>query len=257
MGKNFLLDSHVLEDQIVLDGIEAINRIEQKDGTPILISGGMAVSSYLPEGTNRYTIDLDFNMLWGGNTVEFWSKVKPLITRLQEKGYDVGRKKENSTLDINYSLDGQRFMIQHQRRSQPSLGKNRHSIEREFANRRNIIKGNLEYSVLSPEDLIVRKLARIFKFSNQSSLEFPQIRTIPELKEHIEEEKERLVSSLDRTELDIIHLRMEHDLYDIKRLGNYMGVNQTYLVEAIKDWTINGEKTYLETIKRICLESED
>lgn len=257
MVKNFLLDSHVLEDPIVLDGIAAINRVEQANGTPVVISGGMAVSSYLPQETHRHTIDLDFNMLWGGNTEEFWDTVQPILIKLREKEYEVSSKKQNSTFDINYSYDGQRFMIQHQRRSLPSLEKNRYSIEREFTNRRHVVKGNLEYAVISPEDLMVRKLARMFKFVSQSGLTFPQLRTIPELQEHIDEEKQRLIASPNRTELDILHLRMEHDLYDIKRLGAYVGVNQAYLAEAVKDWTTGDEKIYVDTLKRICLDDSD
>lgn len=237
MVKNFKLNPCVLEDEIVLDGIRAINFLKEQTKRASCLSGGMAVSSYLPIETHRHTIDLDFNMYWGGTMADFRYTAAPLLDALKGQGYNVDLKRQNSTFDIIYSKGGEEFMIQHQRRSKSNFKKNQPCFRREFENRRVISKEGLQYEVISPEDIMVRKLSRMFKFSEQYNMAFPDLRPLPELKDHIEQEKQALVESPEENHREVIHLRMEHDLYDIKRLGNYIGVNETYLNSAIDDWT--------------------
>lgn len=250
MGKNFLLDSHVLEDPIVLDGISAVGCLEQLLGRPVLICGGMAVSSYLPEETHRHTVDLDFSILWGGTTDQFWKLTEPIVGVLHEKGYAVHKHKQKQTFDIPYSGHSSRFMLQHQRRSTAYFERRRRSFEREIANRRHVVKSDLGYDVESPEDLMVRKLARILKFARQYDLAFPEIRGLDEMKAHIEEEKKQIIALPNVPERDIIRLRMNHDLYDIARLGNYTGANMRYLKEVLTDWT-DSPTAYIDTLNRI------
>lgn len=228
----------------------ALNHMKDISKKIASISGGMAVSSYLPEETHRHTIDLDFNMYWGGKAKDFWHISKPLFEFLENKGYEVKGQRKNTTYDITYSKGENSFMLQHQRRSKPSFRKNMYCFRREFENRRTVSKNGMQYEVISPEDIIVRKLARMFKFKEQHNLPFPELRTLPHLKDHIEEEKQALVQSPSKTHEEIIHLRMEHDFYDIKRLGNYIGVNTSYLKRAIDDWTTEPEK-YLACLEEM------
>ena len=255
MGKNFRLNPCILEDEIVLDGIRAINQIKEQRKRPACLSGGMAVSSYLPLETHRHTIDLDFNMYWGGDMADFQYTTRPLFRFLESEGYNVTLQRKNSTWDITYSKDDKEFMIQHQRRSKNNFEKNQACFRREFENRRVISKEGLQYEVISPEDIMVRKLARMFKFSEQYSMPFPDLRPLPELKDHIEQEKQALVELPGENHREVIHLRMEHDLYDIKRLGNYVGVNETYLETAITDWTTEPGR-YKSTLVRMLVEND-
>jgi hypothetical protein len=236
MPKNYNLTAHILEDKIVLDGIRSINILKTKTGLSGVISGGMAVSSYIPKEDHRETVDLDYNLLWGGISEEYWALMKPLEDFFKEQGYSYTPKKRNFTWDIEIQNKNTSLLIQHQRRSLPNFDKNKYSFEREIANSRRIKKEELFYDVLSPEDLIVRKLVRLFKFSRQHSLEIPKWNSFINLKQHIQDEKKQLLQLKDISDLDILHLRMEYDVYDIMHLGFYSGVNENYLNIVLKDW---------------------
>ena len=69
--KNYGLTPHKLNDKIVLDGIEAINNLQHENKLAGFISGGMAVSSYLPSENHRETIDLDYTLFFGGNVGDY------------------------------------------------------------------------------------------------------------------------------------------------------------------------------------------
>jgi hypothetical protein len=250
MGKDFRLESHILEDDIVSDGIGAINKLGVISGIPSYISGGMAVSSYLPGIPHRRTIDLDFNSLWSGRTEEFWEMARPLEEFLRGKGYKVTNKKQKSTFDVHYDDGTHGFMIQHQKRSTGAMGRYRQMIERELDNVRTISRGSMSYNALSPEDIIIRKLHRIFKFSRQHKLDFPDLRSLGDLEDHIKKEKKELLGISEPGHLDIIRLRMEHDLYDIKRLGAYTDIDMEYLRSAVPSWNEDAQK-FIDTLKEV------
>lgn len=251
MGKDFTLTSHVLEDDIVLDGIKGINILKDNSNLFGYVGGGMAVSSYLPEEIHRASIDLDFNLFWGGSTGKFWEISEPLIEYLSKKGYYIKRRRQGSTLDINYGDKSDMFVIQHKRRSKNNFAKNIHILEREIENRKLIHKCGFSYDALSPEDLMLRKLFRINNFSNSYKVGFPKLRNYTKLREDIKKEKNAIISSPENTTMNgIIHLRMEHDLYDIQRLGRYAGANLDYLETAISDWEEDPGK-YIDKLQKI------
>ena len=97
--KNYGLKSHKLGDKIVLDGIEAINLLQRENKLPGFISGGMAVSSYLPIENHRETIDLDYTLLFGGGVGNYKQISEPLVKSLTEKGYFIEYKKKGTTHD--------------------------------------------------------------------------------------------------------------------------------------------------------------
>ncbi|HJX50478.1 MAG TPA: hypothetical protein VJ438_03380 [Candidatus Nanoarchaeia archaeon] len=197
----------------------------------------MAVGAYIPPEEQRPTIDLDFTLLWGGTTEEFRSLMKPMIQDLRLSGYDLDVQKGDKTYDISVQSPAKNdaLLIQHHRRNKGNFEKNRKSLEREVANQRVIAKDGVSFAVMSPEDLILHKLSRLFTFSNVYNLTIPtrmktenMMRTIRLFRKsyHLDNIKES----------DNALIRMYHDAHDIKHLSMHAGLNKRYFEEAAKDW---------------------
>src|SRR3989338_2486865 len=237
--KNYGLKPHKLGDKIVLDGIEAINILQRENKLPGFISGGMAVSSYLPIENHRETIDLDYTLLFGGGVGNYKQISEPLVKSLTEKGYFIEYKKKGTTHDYFIKCNEDSFLIQHPRRSYNNFMKNKKSLEREIDNRRVISNGkwDLSYAVLSPEDIVIHKLNRALKVHVEYNVAFPK--NIPQeyFKKQIESLKEEVLNLKDSvTPKMLARLRLFYDVFDIKSLGKSIGLNKVYFEEALKDW---------------------
>lgn len=237
--KNYGLRSHKLGDKIVLDGIEAINNLQHENKLPGFISGGMAVSSYLPIENHRETIDLDYTLFFGGRAVDYKRITEPLVKTLTEKGYFVEYKKKDATYDYTIKHGSDSFLIQHSRRSPNNFIKNKKSLEREINNRRVMSNKSkdLSYAVLSPEDLVIHKLNRILKFHEEYNVALPKNILQEDFKNQIELFKEEVLSLRDSVTPNMVaKLRLFYDVFDIKSLGKSIGLNKNYFEEALKDW---------------------
>lgn len=253
--KNYGLRPHKLGDKIVLDGIEAVNNTQHESKLLGFISGGMAVSSYLPVENHRETIDLDYTLFFGGGVADYKLITEPLVKNLIEKNYVVEYKKKGTTHDYLIKCDGDSFLIQHPRRSVNNFIKNKKSLEREIDNRRIMSNKNkdLSYAVLSPEDLVIHKLNRVLKFHTEYNVAFPKNISQEDFKKQIESLKEEVLNLKDSVSPRMVaKLRLFYDIFDIKSLGKSTGLNKNYFETALKDWFNQDEmaNTFRTTLDR-------
>ena len=251
--KNYSLKPHKLGDKIVLDGIEAINNLQHENKLPGFISGGMAVSSYLPIEDHRETIDLDYTLFFGGNVKDYKLITVPLVKTLTEKNYFVEYKKKGTTHDYFIKFNGDSFLIQHPRKSPNNFLKNKKSLEREIDNRRVLSNKDISYAVLSPEDLVIHKLNRVLKFHTAYNVAFPKNMIQEDFKKQIDSLKEEVLNLKDSvTPKMVAKLRLFYDIFDIKSLGKSIGLNKLYFEEVLKDWINNDSTTnnFRETLDR-------
>jgi len=235
--KDYTLKSHKVSDKIVLDGIEAINMVKSESGLEGHISGGMAVSSYLPIEDHRETIDLDYNLFFGGGTVDYKAITEPLVENLIQKGYSIEYNKRGSTHDYVVKGNGDSLLIQHQRRSMNNFEKHKGSFEREIENQRIISRKDLSYAVLSPEDLVVHKLNRALKFSRMYDVDFPKNMPQKDFKNVVDSLRADVLSLVDSASpRSVARLRLFYDVFDIKSLSKNVGLNKNYFEEVIEDW---------------------
>jgi hypothetical protein len=249
MRRKFRPRPHTINDPIVVRALKAINLVKSTNNVEGHIGGGMAVGAYIPVEEQRPTIDLDFALLWGGTTSEFRRLMEPLISTLKAEGYDLRIQKGDKTYDIPIQSDTKdSLLVQHHRRNQRNFQKNKKSLERETANQRVITGDDISFAVMSPEDLILHKLSRLFTFSKIYGILIPQkmktedmARTIRFLREDYDAVQKKEVATV----------RMYHDSYDIKHLAGNVGLNKRYFEEAAKDWNTkymneDSAKTLLE-----------
>ena len=239
MVKAVHLKSHVLTDPIILEGIKGVKEIKDKKELQGFIAGGMGVQSYLPEEAYRQTVDLDFSLLWSGNAREFKDKTRPLVDYLKSQDYKVCFRKKGLTYEYVVENDDDSLLVQHQRRSTNHFEKvKKKTLEREVSNQRVVSKGDLNYAVMSPEDLAIHKLARILLFSDNYDIRFPTAVSIDNLKDSSESMRSNILSRQDSIDPeDIARLRLFYDCFDVKCLANHVGLNKPYFEEALKDWT--------------------
>lgn len=247
--KEIGLRPHVLSDEIVAEGIKGINSVRLITGVNGLITGGMGVQSYLPSDAYRKTVDLDFNLFWGGGTNEFRDVTEPFVEYLNAQGYEVAFKKKGTTLEYVVSSEGDSLLVQHKRRSANSFKKNKHSLDREMANKRIVNKEGVFYPVLSPEDLVLRKLGRISIFSEKYMIGVPFGFTIGDLKLESEAiRKDVLQREGDVSPREVARLRLFYDCLDIKNLAHYAGLNKNYFGESMKDYDSQGRRDDFERV---------
>jgi hypothetical protein len=236
--KNYGLTPHKLEDQIVVDGILAINTLKTARAIAGHIVGGMAVSSYLPVEDHRTTVDLDFFVLWGGASRAYRSLVEPLRTALENEGYSIRYKKSGLTHDLITVRGGDSFVLQHRRISTPNLERNLKSFEREVANHRTVSNEGLSYDVLSPEDLIAHKTSRVVKYRDYYGISLPGCIPLDALKEIIDDMRANVLALKDSVSPEeVARLRLFYDTYDIRKLASKTGINREYFEEVLRDWT--------------------
>lgn len=233
--KDYTLSPHCLEDKIVEEGIEGIENLKEIRDMDGHICGGMAVSSYLPIEKHRETIDLDFSMLWGGTTTEYKELVQPLFNFFEDRGYDNDYNRGNSTHNI-FIENGDSLLIQHKRISSNFFSKIRKSLEREMSNGRRISKDDINYKVMSPEDLVSHKISRTLKIVSYNDLDFPENKPLEDFKRDTESLRDRVVyRGEDADPKEVSNLRVFYDLYDIRSLAENVGLNENYMREVIDD----------------------
>jgi hypothetical protein len=227
--KDYTLTPHKLEDPVVLESIESLNRLKKDKGLEGFVCGGMAVSSYLPIGHHRETVDLDFDLLWNGSFSDFKEICSPLENYFENKGYEVNYRKKGFTYDILVRSNEDSFMVQHRRRSKKNFEKNFKTLVREWQNSRTLSKDGLSYNVLSPEDLVWHKVSRVITFSNQFGLDLPEIGcSMADMEKKIFKLKNKVIAGGDESSESNFRLRILFDLYDIRSLANYTGLNNHY-----------------------------
>ena len=123
--KNYGLKPHKLGDKIVLDGIDAINKLQHETGLPGFISGGMAVSSYLPIENHRETVDLDYTLFFNGGVIDYKKITEHLTRTLIEKDYSIEYRKKGTTHDYLVKRHEDSLLIQHPRKSSNHFIKNK------------------------------------------------------------------------------------------------------------------------------------
>ncbi|MBU3907292.1 MAG: hypothetical protein KKA64_03505 [Nanoarchaeota archaeon] len=234
MAKEIRRKPHKLDDVIVTESIQSVNIIKQLNKMGGFIAGGMAVQSYIPPEEYRPTIDLDFNLDWLGGAANFKELTEPLKDYLGALGYSIKFRKKGLTYEYEIEKEGDSFLIQHPRRSKSYFeGDKKKSLRREITNERIVSKEGLKYAVLSPEDLVIHKLTRILKFSEEYDIKIPSTR----LKNSADVLRTDLLSRGDNiSPQDIARLRIYYDCVDVKCLSKYAGLNQNYFSEVKKDW---------------------
>lgn len=230
-----------LGDPLIKDAISAISDLKERTSLKGRIFGGIAVQSYIPESLHRETIDLDFTLLWSGGTTEFRNISQPLVEFLKSKGYEVRFSKKDKTYDFGFNREGEAnnsFMIQHPRFSPAYFERSfRRSLEREIANKRTLSYEGLCYSVASPEDLIVAKVCRALTFMGWYNLALPKDLNLEGLGESSKKLRRSVVERFPEVDpKEIAELRLFNDLYDVKSLAAYVGLNNGYFKEVLSDW---------------------
>jgi len=232
--KNFEATPHKIGDSIVMDAIKAINLVKQSKKINGYVGGGMAVGAYIPYESQRPTIDLDFNLYWGGSAAEFKQIMEPLSSELSSQDYDLRIQRKDKTYNLFLQSDRDSLLLQHSRRNKKNFKKNRKSLEREMQNQRLISTDDVSFAALSPEDLVLHKLSRLFTFSDVYGIAIPQRMKTGNMMKTIKFFRENQDTQNGR---ENILIRMYHDSYDIKHLAKYVGLNKKYFEEGLKDWT--------------------
>jgi hypothetical protein len=239
MTKPVYMKQHILQDDIVLDGIRSINVLKDERKINGRISGGMAVQSYLPRELHRGTIDLDFSLLWNGCSTEYRKLCLPLIDFLEKEGYLVSFRKKGLAYEITYARENGKdsFIIQHPHKSNRHFEKTKHTLEREIANQHVSKINGLEFGTMSPEDLIVSKTNRALIFSERYGLKLPLNKSITSLAIQAQKLKEDILPrGAEACARDVALLRLVNDLYDLKCLSEHVEVDSNYLKQVLSEW---------------------
>lgn len=238
MGKHIHLIPHTLKDRIVLDCIASLNCLRTESRLPLHVTGGFGVQSYLPEEAYRKTVDLDFDMLWAGDTEEFRDVTAPLVRFLAGAGYTADFKRSGLSLDYHLSKKKDSLLIQHQRRSRKHFERRKKAfLEREMANQRIVSKGGLSYPVIAPEDIVARKLSRIVTFARSYGLNLPFHLATERLREYADSLRTDILQKLGNVyPEEVAKMRSIYDCFDIKCLADYVGLNRRYFDEVAREW---------------------
>jgi len=232
------LTPHKLGDPIVKDGIKAIQALQNERGIRGRIAGGMAVESYLPKELHRQTIDLDYGLPWQGNATQYREFIQPMTKFLKEKGYDSEVRKKSKSFDFSYwNEEGDSFMIQHPKYSPAFYERVEPTIEREVENRRTLSRNGINYSVISPEDLVATKLHRILIFSNKYGLWTPENVSVGDLRQKSENLRKDIAPRFPEVSpMEVANLRLVNDCYDVRALAETVGLNAPYFGEVSQEW---------------------
>lgn len=239
MTQRFFLNAHTIEDKIVLDCIGAVNSIPEKK----FVTGGMAVQIYVPQDLWRHTTDLDITTSWHGKAITaFRSFLEPFVKRVTADSYAVEEiQKKDHTFDVKVSSSRkkEKLLIQFPRRSPSNYEKMRHKFDRESSHARVKSINGLEFSVLSPEDIILRKAYRIMKYK-EHGIQIDKKAYEGDLlafAEYITKYREELFSRFDNVlPSELTNLRAHSDILDVLAIKNNVALDNAYFREASKDY---------------------
>ncbi len=230
--------SHTLDDKIVSDSLIATTRMDS--GILRFVGGGMAAQSYLSKGLYRTTGDLDLTTGNQLNAEDFRTITDPLVDQLRSVGYTVEYgKKAHQTHDlVVVSPDGKESLkIQLPRQSPKHFFEHKGRVDREMDNAcyqtYHLAEGDASLKTIRPEDLILRKLARVLIFEEEWGLSpIPKQSHIYGQLEYVNRLKEDF-DPLDAQPRDVAELRMQADLFDVNALLDKTSFDKKYFEEGI------------------------
>lgn len=231
---------HTIEDKIVQDTYIAFAQILGQDK---FFSGGMALQMSLPTHLHRGSNDVDMNGIPKLSFGEFKTEINPGIEVLtKDMGYRFKSKKRRHTYDLMISnTEGDTIILQYPNKGSSIWG--RHVAERENANTQSVQFKGVGLRVLATEDSILHKLVRSSSFISGHDLVTPNPDlSLKELKRRIERYKEDYTLNsfnLDPQESmrDIARIRLLADIFDIKALTIYKGLDKQYFLEGMEDYS--------------------
>jgi len=245
-----------IDDAIIKDGLCAVSALSTSPNSKDLsfVVGGMATQSYLPSSCRRATADIDLAVLRPLGYTDFRQFSQPAKEYLQDNGYVIEMKKGQNSYHLIFSKKSEDLesseacVLEFARRGKNYIERCRKRLQREFENaRKKIIEGrDLTYRVSSPEDIIVPKLVRSVGSLDRN----------PGFKSHLcspngrkplsGEEIAKALSKLADLRQEVLlnpgdpslseALRFNADFYDIRILSELVGINEAYLVTAVRDW---------------------
>ncbi|RME78260.1 hypothetical protein D6774_01690 [Candidatus Woesearchaeota archaeon] len=223
--------SHVIEDQIVIDGLQAICEIDS--GYRFYIGGGTAVQAQVPSRYHRRTSDIDSTFGRPLNNQGFKELVAPFIAYLTEKGYECETEKNRQHFDVVYAQEDESHLFQVSRRSSANFERNRAEISRELERVVQRLCAGVELPLLSPEDLILHKSRRVCVFEDRYGLSaLRKYSSHDEQFDYLMRERKRLERSFDNaTPEEIAEFRLQADLFDIGLLLDYAEFDEQYYRE--------------------------
>jgi len=237
-----------IDDKIVKDGLCAVATLDDSPDTKGLyfLVGGVATQSYIPSSCRRSTSDIDLAILRPLNYEEFKHLTKNITSYLQDNGYSVRTRKRSRAFSlVTEDKEGNTTIIEFSRRNQPSFDDVASRLGREFAHSRKklVEERNSSYTVSSPEDIAIPKLAR----SVNSFLRNPAFeRDVSHRRALSDSEIQKQLTDIKNLREEAIlnlgdvraaeELRFVSDIYDIRVLSELSGFNESYLNEAANDW---------------------
>jgi len=253
MDKPYNYTPATMDDQQIKDGLCAVATLSDNSKTKdsYFVVGGMAVQSYIPSVCRRPTSDIDIAVLAYLNRARFEDYSRSVNEYLLDKGYKVSHRKFRRSFGIDFrNEEGNSNFVSIPRHSENSFRNIERILDREIRNaRRKIIEGTTDtYVVATPEDIIIRKLARsVNRLSRNPTFE----RYVTSMSGLTREGIEEKISHLNRIRERVFSnsafgvkvpgeseefLRFLSDLFDIRILSELGGINKGYFNEALVDW---------------------
>jgi hypothetical protein len=237
MDKKYL---HTIEDKIVRDVYSAISN-HYNDNQ--YFAGGMSTQFFLPKDLHRESSDIDMNGTLKYSFTEFEDSIFGGLEELLDKGYKKSKKKQRSTFDINLENENELIILQYPRKSSGSYPWLKKVGERENANAQKIEYEGGYLRVIPTEDIVLHKTLRTSTFAENHdlNLEKPLSMKLNALQDSINSLKRDY--TINRFNLDpndihrtISKIRLYADIFDIKALATYKGLDKKYLLEGLEDY---------------------
>lgn len=229
---------HTVRDKIVLDALGATTY----SSVPNAVNGGIAVQSYVTDPDfYRPTADVDLVVGKPLGFPDFRNAMQSAADYLKEMGYSIDMSKAHTTYNINMSGHNDTLCVQFKRKSGTHFERNKVSIEREVAYANEITKGDVHYKVLRAEDIILHKIARMYRTYEggetlvsarelNSELWIPNHNILLH-KNHVKILRKYAAQTMD--DEDIAAYRIEADIFDINALLTYQKFDRKYFEEGL------------------------
>tara|TARA_Y100000034_G_scaffold117637_1_gene157322 strand:+ start:3398 stop:4186 length:789 start_codon:yes stop_codon:yes gene_type:complete len=237
MEKKYL---HTIEDNIVKDVYSAISNHSQDNQ---YFAGGMSTQFFLPKDLHRESSDIDMNGTLKYSFSEFEDSVHDGLEELLDKGYKKSKKKQRATFDINLENDEELIILQYPRKSSGSYPWLKKVGERENANAQKMTYNGGFLRIIPTEDIILHKTLRINSFKENYNInsEKPSSMSLNSLQNSINSlKKDYIINQFNLEPKDanraISKIRLYADIFDIKALSTYKGLDKKYFLEGLKDY---------------------
>jgi len=237
MKKKYL---HTIEDNIVKDVYSAISNHYQDNQ---YFAGGMSTQFFLPEDLHRESSDIDMNGTLKYSLSEFENSVSGGLEELLDKGYKKTKKKQRYTFDINLENEEELIILQYPRKSTGSYDWLKKVGERENSNAQKMEYNGGNLRLIPTEDIVLHKSLRIntFKQNHNINSERPSSMNLNALRSSINSLKRDYTINqfnLDPKDVhrNISKIRLYADIFDIKALSTYKGLDKKYFLEGLEDY---------------------